>query len=294
MSCPVIAITGANGYVGSLIARALAAQADVVGLVRRPRTPKDIAWSFDANPEALKTDLRQHGVTHLIHAAWDMKANSLSAIERECVAGSSRLFAAASAAGVGKLIFISSISAFAGARSAYGRSKLMVERMAYDRQGVVLRLGLVYGGDNGGVYGSLKTIVARARAIPMIGDGSAQQYLLHEDTLAEVIKRAVRGDFDQAHRPLAIAQPEGITFRTLIGVIASAQNKRVACVPVPWRLLYLGLRTAEAVGLKLKFRSDSVISFIFQNRTPDFEALTQYGIDPVRLDVSTATARRGW
>ena len=103
---------------------ALAGQADVVGLVRKPKSPNDIAWSFDADPAALETAVRQHEVTHLIHAAWDMNANSLSTLERDCVAGSARLFAAARAGGVSRLIFISSISAFAGARSAYGRSKL--------------------------------------------------------------------------------------------------------------------------------------------------------------------------
>ena len=97
---PVVAITGANGYVGSLIARALVAQANVVSLVRRPRAPEDMQWSFDADPAVLETAFRRRGVTHLIHAAWDMKANSLSALERDCVAGSARLFAAASAAGV--------------------------------------------------------------------------------------------------------------------------------------------------------------------------------------------------
>ncbi len=287
MSRPVVAITGANGYVGSLIARALAAQADVVGLVRRPRAPKDIPWSFDADPATLETDFRRHGVTHLIHAAWDMKANSLCELERDCVAGSARLFATASAVGV-RPIFISTISAFPEARSAYGRSKLMVEQMALARQGVVLRLGLVYGGGDGGVYGSLKTMVAKARAIPMIGDGSAKQYLLHERTLAEVVQRAVRGDFDQSLRPLTIAEPEGIEFRALLGAIAAAQRKQIICVPVAWRLLYLGLKAAETAGLKLNFRSDSVISFIFQNQAPDFEALSRYGIDPIRLDASRA------
>jgi nucleoside-diphosphate-sugar epimerase len=288
MSRPVVAITGANGYVGSLIARALAAQADVVGLVRRPRAPEDIPWSFDADPAALETAFRRRGVTHLIHAAWDMKANSLSALERDCVAGSARLFGIASAAGVFRLIFISTISAFVEARSAYGRSKLMVEQMAHARQGVVLRLGLVYGGGDGGVYGSLKTMVAKARAIPMIGDGSAKQYLLHERTLAEVVQRAVRGDFDQSLRPLTIAEPEGIEFRALLGAIAAAQHKQIICVPVPWRLLYLGLKAAETAGLKLNFRSDSVVSFIFQNQAPDFEALSRYGIDPIRLDAAKA------
>ena len=289
---PKVAITGANGYVGSVTARALAGQADVVGLVRKPNSPNDIAWSFDADPAALETAVRQHEVTHLIHAAWDMKANSLSTLERDCVAGSARLFAAARAGGVSRLIFISSISAFAGARSAYGRSKLMVEQIAHDHQGLVLRLGLVYGEGDGGIYGSLKKMVAKARALPTVGDGSAPQYLLHERTLAEVLRRAVRGDFDQSGRPLTIAQPEGIAFRTLLGAIAAAQHKQMTCVPVPWRLLYLGLKTAETVGMKLDFRSDSVISFIFQDPAPDFEALARYGIEPVRLRVSNAAVER--
>jgi nucleoside-diphosphate-sugar epimerase len=298
MNRPVVAVTGANGYVGSLIARALAAQAEVVGMVRKPRGPEDIAWSFDADPESLESALRQRGVTHLIHAAWDMKANSLSAMERGCVGGSSRLFAAATAAGVERTTFISSISAFAGARSAYGRSKLMVEEMIHSRQGVVLRLGLVYGEGDGGVYGNLKRIVAKAHIIPMIGDGGAPQYLLHERTLAEVVQRAVRGDFEGSLRPLTVAQPEGIAFRALLGAIAAAQKKQITCVPVPWRLLYLGLKTAETAGLKLNFRSDSVISFIFQNPAPDFEALARYGVDPIRLEISeterpTRDARAG-
>jgi nucleoside-diphosphate-sugar epimerase len=283
MSRPRVAITGANGYVGSVIAGALAAQADVVGLVRKPRSADDIAWSFDADPIALEAALRQHGVTHLIHAAWDMKANLLTTLERDCVAGSARLFAAASAAGIVRPIFISSISAFARDRSAYGRSKMMAEQIAHDHRGLVLRLGLVYGDGDGGVYGSLKKMVAKARVIPIIGDGSAQQYLLHERTLAQVVRRAVRGDFDQSGRPLTIAHPEGIAFRALLGAIAAVQHNQITCVPVPWRLVYLGLRTAETAGIKLNFRSDSVISFIFQDPAPDFEALARYGIDPVRL-----------
>src|SRR5215469_4113906 len=107
MSDAVVAVTGANGYVGSLIVSALKSEARVICLVRVPRSAEEIAWSFDVDPMALEAALRQHRVTHLIHAAWDMKANSLTAMERTCVAGSSTLFAAASAAGLDRLIFIS-------------------------------------------------------------------------------------------------------------------------------------------------------------------------------------------
>jgi nucleoside-diphosphate-sugar epimerase len=283
MNTPVVAVTGANGYVGSLIAEALRPEARVVGLVRTPRGAEDIAWSFDAAPAQLQAALRARDVTHLIHAAWDMKANSLAELERVCVAGSSRLFAAAAAAGIGKPIFISTISAFAGARSAYGRAKLAVEEMALGRQGVVLRPGLVYGDGEGGTFGNLKKIVRTARLVPMIGNGRAPQYLLHEQTLAEVVRRAIGGAFDGAARPITVAQPEPIAFRALLEYLAASEGRTIMLVGLPWRLLYFGVRMAEAIGLRLSFRSDSVLSFIYQDSSPDFGAMEEYGIDPLHL-----------
>ena len=129
-------------------------------------------------------------------------------------------------------------------------------------------------------------MVAKARAVPMIGDGSARQYLLHERTLAEVVQRAVRGDFDQSLRPLTIAEPEGIEFRALLQAPSPRRNtSRSSAFRCLGGCCYCQSKTTEtAAGLKLNFRSDSVISFIFQNQAPDFEALSRYGIDPIRLD----------
>lgn len=285
-SVPVVAITGANGYVGSIIDRALEPVAEVVKLVRTPSGERDIKWSLDARSDSLAPELRRRGVTHLIHAAWDMKANSMDEIQRTCIEGSARLFDAAKIAGVDKIIFISTISAFPGARSVYGRAKMEVEQMTSKAGGVVLRLGLVYGGNERGVYGSLKRVVDMARFVPMIGDGSAPQYLLHEDTLADVVRRAVIGDFDGANEPLTIAQPDGIAFRALLGYIASDLGRHPILLPVPWRVLYLALRATETVGMKLNIRSDSVVSFVFQNPSPDFKALDRFGIAPKYFSVS--------
>jgi nucleoside-diphosphate-sugar epimerase len=284
-SVPLIAVTGANGYVGSIIRRALEPIAESVNLVRTPSEARDIKWSLDARSDTVAPELSRRGVTHLVHAAWDMKANNMDEIQSTCVEGSARLFDAAQAAGV-KIIFISTISAFPGARSVYGRAKLAVEQMALKAGGVVLRLGLVYGGNERGVFGSLKQVVDKARFIPMIGDGSAPQYLLHEDTLADVVRRAVAGDFDGANEPLTIAQPNGIAFRALLGYIASELGRHPILVPVPWRVLYLALRVTETVGMKLNFRSDSIVSFIFQNPSPDFNALDRFGIAPKCFSVS--------
>lgn len=282
---PRIAVTGANGYVGSIIARALEPISEVIRLVRKPSERSDVEWSLDARYDRMALELVRRDVTHLVHAAWDMTANTKHGMQRTCVEGSARLFDAAKDAGVQRVIFISAIDAFVGARSAYGQAKLAVERMALNTGGLVLRLGLVYGKNEGRAFGSLAKAVHRTRFVPMLGDGCAPQYVLHEDTLIDVVRRASRGDFDGENEPLTIAQPDGIAFRSLLKHIANGQGRRLILVPVPWRVLYLALKMRETVGLKLNIFGDSVMRSSFQNPTPDFNALDRFGIYPRCLNV---------
>jgi nucleoside-diphosphate-sugar epimerase len=282
----VIAITGANGYVGSIIAGALEHEATIIELVRSPRTSRQFQWSFDAPAEAIASELKARGVTDLVHAAWDMKANSAEEVERRCVEGSIQLFHAARDAGVRKTIFISTISAFADARATYGKTKYKVERAVLEAGGIALRLGLVYGKNSGGVFGNLRAAVRKSRIVPLIGSGMAKQYLLNERTLVTAVRRAVSGDFDDEFSPITLAHPKPCTFRDLVASIASEEHRSVVLVPIPWKLLYLGLASAERIGLKLDFRSDSVLSFIYQNPSPDFSALVKYKIETEELPLT--------
>ncbi len=282
---PVIAVTGANGYIGAVIVDALRENAKVFGLVRTPHGANQIRWSFGSDQDLLAQTLRDHGVTHMIHAAWDMRASSEDELEKTCVDGSFGLLAASRQAGVQRNIFISTISAFEGARSAYGRSKLKVEELFRQAKGVVLRLGLVYGDRPGGAFANLQNIVRSKRIIPLIGDGKAPQYLLDERALAEVVQRAVRGDFDGEARPFTLAHPEPIAFCDLLRRIARSESRRVFLVPVPWRILYFALHSAERLGVRLNVRSDSVLSFVHQNVAPDFGAMRLHSINPIRFSL---------
>ena len=284
MTRPVVALTGANGYVGSVITAALQGRADVFGLVRAPNGPDQIAWSFASDTAPVEVALRERGVTHLVHAAWDMTTNSLAELERSCVAGSRALFEAAERAGVGRIVFISTISAFQGAKSAYGRAKLQVEAMtARDtpaRTGnVILRLGLLHGESDRGAYGNLRRMVRGSGMVPMIGRGAQPQYLLHERVLGQVIQRIVDGDFTGDASPITLADPVPVPFRDLLRQIARQEGRNPLLLPVPWPLMYAGIRTAETLGLRLGFRSDSVLSFVFQDERPDFGPLRRHGIN---------------
>jgi nucleoside-diphosphate-sugar epimerase len=226
--------------------------------------------------------LRDYKVDVLVHAAWDMRANTLNELRRAVVAGSERLYSAAAQAGVKRIVFISTISAFEGCRSAYGRSKLEVEKMTCERNGIVLRPGLVFGPTPGGVFGAIRSQIRKGKLIPLVGNGRAPQYLLHEDTLKSVVLRAVTGDFDHSiGEPITVAHPQPWPFRDLVMKIAEEENRKVKLVPVPWPLLYAGLRSAEMLKLNLPVRSDSVISFIYQNPSPDLSKLSQYDIHPL-------------
>jgi nucleoside-diphosphate-sugar epimerase len=249
---------------------------EVVPISRR-EDAGSIRWEMQ-NPSDISEELRRRGVKVLVHVAWDFTHPNAKENDRVNVEGSRQLFECADRAGVERIVFVSSISAFAGARSAYGQSKLRVERMVLERPGgVVIRPGLVWGAGPGGMFGALTKQVESGSMIPMIGSGRYPQYLVHEEDLGEAIRRAAAGSlaFDA---PITVANEVPWQLRDIIKEIARKQRKQITLLPLPWPAVYAGLKTAEMLGAKLNFRSDSVLSLVFQDPSPDFRPANQLGI----------------
>jgi len=276
---PVVAVTGANGFVGSRLVRSLSSQMRVISLVRTPTGPSDRLWHFGMGELEMAETLQLAEVTHLIHAAWQMQGNSLEDLQCTSVAGTERLLRAAHASGTVRFIFISSISAFEGARSAYGRSKLEAESLVRAKGGLVLRLGLVCGTGAKGLFGSLSALAARSPVIPLIQGGTGAQFLLNEGSLSKAVVRAVRGDFVGERRVLTLAHPEPAQLTDLIRSLAARHGRKPLLLRIPWRLLYIFLRFTEWCGIRLPFRSDSLIGFVYQNPAPDFTPLSEHQIE---------------
>lgn len=262
------AVTGANGYVGSQISAALTRSGiDVIPLGRSPGE-RGIAWTLES--EASVADaLRSSRVTALVHSAWDFTRADASQNRAVNVEGSRRLVRDAVSAGVKDLVFISTISAFADARSNYGRSKLEVEQLVLEQGGTVIRPGLVWGNGHGGMFGNVREQVKHGGLVPIVGDGRFPQYLVHEDDLGSAVVRAVRGEF---RGTLTVAHPTPWLLRDLVLRLAADEGKRVRLVGVPWRMIYAALKTAELLRVKLTFRSDSVTSLVYQDPAPRFSA----------------------
>jgi nucleoside-diphosphate-sugar epimerase len=257
-----VGITGAGGYVGSHFAAWIANHGhDVVPLTRER--------GFRLG-EPLPPDLVT-GLDVVIHAAYDFSATGWDKIHRANVLGSLALLDAAMAAGVSQFVFISSLAAFHGCQSLYGKGKIEVEEAVLRRGGCVVRPGTIYGGKGGGLFQSVSRLVAKAPVVPLPGGGHQALFLVHIDDLSALVETMIRVPLGDGRRLIMAAYPESVEFKEVLLQLARQQGLKRVFLPVPSALMLLPLQAAEAIiGPRLPVRSDSLVSLLNPNPTPDF------------------------
>ena len=272
---PVCAITGTSGYLGSRLKRHLERLGWTV--VELGRKPGQVPWTLGAAvpPE----EFSSRGVAALVHCAYDFSSTRGEDVTRVNVDGTRRLFEAARSGGVGRIVLISSMSAYADCRSVYGRAELEAEPIASEFGTVILRPGLIYGDQPGGMVGAMAAVMKRSPIVPLIGSGHSVLYLTHEDDLVRLIQESVIGsDSVPVVVPVTAASELGLEFREILRILARKTGKRPRFLPIPWWLVWGVFRFAEMLGLRLRLRSDGVVGLVFADPHPDFSRTRLLGI----------------
>jgi nucleoside-diphosphate-sugar epimerase len=260
-NAPVVAVTGASGYLGSQICETLeSAGCQVIRLARSPGKSHGQVLSYDlATPVTAQVREALRSAGALIHAAYDLSLTTSADIWRVNVQGTRRLLEAAKEAGVARIIVLSSMSAFAGTSQLYGRAKLDIEAITKELDGCAVRPGLVHSARAGGMAGAMRNLTTLP-IVPVIA-GGAGVYTVREEDLMKVIALLASATTLEPGT-ISVAHPSRVTLIDLMRAFAAQENRRCLFVPVPWQLIYWLLRSGEFMRLRLPFRADSLLGLV--------------------------------
>jgi len=271
-------ITGTGGYLGGCLVRYFSRHGWKVLELNRSGTVR--AGGAEARRyelgDAFPADLRDDGA--LVHAAYDLKAVSWKEILSKNVEGTARLFESARQAGVERLVNISSMSAYQGCRSLYGQAKLLSEAHAACNGGISLRPGLIHDENQpGGMVGKLRALVSLTPVVPLPGNGRNLLYFSHQEDLCRIVEEYCSEKTFGSGTVITAANPQPWMFLNIIKELAKKQGHSIYCLPTPWQLSWSALKGLEMLGVNPPFKSDSLISLLNQDASPQFnENITRY------------------
>ena len=253
---PTIAITGANGFIGTELVKYFASKSwKVIGLVKNPEKhsiTKNITYrSYDL--ESIPDPKLLNDVDYLIHAAYISDKNKQSRVFEKNVDGTNRLLSLSRLSGVKNNILISSLSAKESAVSTYGRQKFAIEKLFNSKLDVIIRPGLVLG--NGGLVGEMIKIIQSKHIIPLIEGGrqpiQVTSPLIIAESIDLIISKNFTGDFN-------IATSETYMYKDFYRQLTTSAHTWAFMVPVPHKLLLTAFRTMKLLGINSGVSEDSL------------------------------------
>lgn len=244
-----VVITGGNGFIGSHLAKACAAEGwSVTALSRNTARSANDEKIIHAS-YSLGERFTYAGDV-LIHCAYDRNQASPRNFNVETTA---RLFDEARNAGFTKIVFMSSLSASADAQTSYGAQKYLTEERLDISRDLVIRPGLVVG--EGGLFAAMRTSLQRFRIAPVFDGGRQPVYLVAISDLSNAILRLIRSD---ASGLFTIAAPAAMPLREIYQCIAAADALRIHLLPLPQAATLWFVSLCERLGLRLPISAESL------------------------------------
>lgn len=255
MSVPLIAVTGAGGFVGRAVMDELAARGLAVRVLAR--NPARLAVS--ASTQVVQGDLADKaalaalcdGVDAVIHIAGAIMAVNRDAYFAVNAQGAANVAAAALAQKVQRFVHVSSLAAREPELSDYAASKRagehLVARAAGKMSWVMIRPPAVYGPGDLATLPLFEQLTHRYALVP--GGSRARISLLHVADLARALVDAALGQAPSGTiHELDDGKPGGYGWDELCAIAGAAEGHSVRPVFIPRAALALPAAVADAVA----------------------------------------------
>jgi dTDP-glucose 4,6-dehydratase len=297
-------ITGASGFTGQVLARALRARGEELvffdsalpppGLDDVPFIQGDVCVADDLARIGLgPDDVVYHLAARQFHLAVP-KSGRDAWFAHVNVGGTAALLAAMKAGGAEKLIFFSTDMTYGLPErlpvapdhpqrplGPYGGSKLAAEKLILDAVGegavraTIFRPRLIAGAGRLGILAKLFKLIHLGLPVPMIGNGANRYQMVAVEDCVSAALLAVAQDCPTG--PFNLGSDDPPTVRDLLGELVRKAGSRSLLVPTPAGALKAVLGVLDRAGFSLLY--------------PE-----QFGIADreVLLDTSATKARLGW
>jgi NADH dehydrogenase len=292
-----ILVTGAAGFLGAeTVRRALARGHEVRALIRpssqRQRLPQgvqdvvvaDLAEAADAALAAAASGIQ--GVINCA-AVTSTGATDEALSWRVNVEAARRLFEAARAAGAGRWVQISSMSAHPASTSAYGRSKLAFDEFLRGStpppEWTILRPSLIYGPGGKGLVDKTAGLMRKLPVVPVVGAGRELMRPVYVSDVADAALDCLERD-GVTGKSYMLGGADEVSLNEFMGALARALGLRRPLVHLP---IPVSLLIAHALSLLVRnppLTVDNVLGVRQVQRVEQEAAERDFGYRPLGLE----------
>jgi uncharacterized protein YbjT (DUF2867 family) len=275
-----VLLTGASGFIGSHLARALRTAGHVVIEARRDIADLTAAVPVDFNRDLSARDWlpRLAGVEAVINAVGILRQHGGQTFERIHKRAPQALFTACVAAGVRRVVQISALGADRGATRYFLSKRAADDYLAtLPLDWTIVRPAMVFG--PGGSSARLFEMLAHLPLVPLPGRGEQRVQPIHIDDLTEALVR-ILSEATTSRTRIELVGPQSLSLRELLVSLRAAMHlgpPRFLQIPMP--LVRVGARVA---GVSTMSPLDSETLSMLEEGTRGDPAATRFllGRDP--------------
>ena len=240
-----VLLTGATGFIGSHLARALRAAEYVVIEARRDigAGTAAVRADFTRDVSAREWLPKLAGVDAVINAVGILREHGDQTFERIHKRAPQALFTACVAAGVRRVVQISALGADQGVTRYFVSKRAADDYLAtLPLDWTIVRPAMVFG--PGGSSARLFKRLAHLPVVPLPGRGEQRVQPIHIDDLTEAVVRILRDPTTNRTR-IELVGPQSLSLRELLASLRAAMHLRPArFIQIPMPLVRVGARVA--------------------------------------------------
>jgi nucleoside-diphosphate-sugar epimerase len=278
----IVAITGANGFLGSaLLDHFTRGGWSVIALVRNAddHQSSQLVTYREYNLERPITPGLLDGAHYLVHTAYIKQDSKHPKAFKQNVDAAKALISASHASNLRGNVFISSMSAHHEAISSYGRQKLAIEQLFDGPKDVNLRPGLIVG--NGGIVKVMTNFMRTLHIVRLISGGVQPVQFIAVRDLAQAVEKAL---VTRISGTLTIANNKVYSYADFYQSIANHYNIRVYFVPMPFGLLRAFFGLVKVLRLPLPINEDNLLGLQKLRAVDTTKDLQKLNLKPMGLD----------